>query len=80
VTTGLRPMTESPPTGRSAASIADVAERLMGEYELSVSPAMVSDVVLRAHRDLAGQVPGESLAEMLYRLARERLDGVVAGE
>lgn len=58
-----------------AGSVADVAERLMGEYEVTVSPARVSDVVLQARRDLAGEVPDGAFAEFLYRLARERLDG-----
>jgi hypothetical protein len=54
-------------------SVADVAERLMLEFGQLVSPATVSDIVLAAQHDLTGQVPEHSLAEMLYRLARQRL-------
>jgi hypothetical protein len=57
----------------TAKSVADVAEELMGEYGERMSLAMVSDIVLAAHRDLVGQVPVHAHAEMLYRLARERL-------
>jgi len=56
-------------------SIADVAEKLMAEYSDLLSPATVSDIVLRAHRELHGEVPDETLAERLYQLARRRLDG-----
>jgi hypothetical protein len=37
------------------------------------APATVSDIVLKAQRDLSGQVPEHCLAETLHRLARQRL-------
>jgi len=64
----------------AADSVADVAERLMAELGHSVSLATVSDTVLAAYRDLAGQVPGTALAELLYRLASQRLGDRKAGD
>jgi hypothetical protein len=57
----------------TAASVADVVTKLVAEYGERLSFETVSDIVVAAHRDLVGQVPDQALAEMLYRLARERL-------
>ena len=54
-------------------SVADVAERLMAEHGHAVPLATVTATVLAAYRDLAGQVPRPALAELLYRLASQRL-------
>ncbi|HEY0637641.1 MAG TPA: hypothetical protein VGD67_08340 [Pseudonocardiaceae bacterium] len=58
--------------------VADVSERLMIEYEADLPLGTVTSVVLDAHRDLAGQIPPTALAEMLERLARYRLDRLLA--
>ncbi len=59
-------------TGGMSEVVADVAERLMAEFEGRVSPRMVSAVVCEVDRDLSGAAP-ESRAELLERSARQRL-------
>ena len=53
-------------------SLADVAERLMAEFDGRCSPASVSAVVLEATRDLAG-TPTAAQSELVERSARQRL-------
>ncbi len=64
-----------PPTG----PVADVATKLMSEFSERFSAAAVDDIVKGAHRDLTGEVPDAAMAELLYRLARQRLGGPRAG-
>jgi len=47
---------------------------LIREYDGRLSPAPVSETVLAAHRDLVGQIPDDAHTELLYRLARQRLE------
>jgi hypothetical protein len=63
---------------QAAASVADVAESLMAQYECHVPLSVVSSVVLDAHRELDHQVPGDALPEMLHRLADQRLAELAA--
>ncbi len=53
--------------------LADVAERLMAEFEGRVSPCVVSAVVCEVDRDLSGVTAVEARAELLERSARQRL-------
>lgn len=53
-------------------SLADVAERLMAEFDGRCSPAAVSAVVLEAAHDLAG-TPTGAQHELVERSARQRL-------
>lgn len=53
-------------------SLADVAERLMAEFDGRCSAASVSAVVLAATRDLAG-TPTAAQHELVERSARQRL-------
>ncbi len=52
--------------------LADVAERLMAEFEGILSPDVVSAAVCRAGRDLADAPPG-AFEELVERRARQRL-------
>ena len=54
-------------------ALADVAERLMAEFEGRLSPCVVSAVVRDVDRDLSGAPPAEARAELLERSARQRL-------
>ena len=58
------------------ASVADVAGRLMVEYDGIVPLGMVASVVVEAVGDLHGQVPPGALAEMLHQLAHHRLESL----
>lgn len=60
------------------ACIADVSQRMIIEYGSELPETTVTTVVLDASNDLAGQIPATALAEMLERLARYRLDRLVA--
>jgi hypothetical protein len=53
--------------------LADVAERLMAEFEGRVNPCVVSAVVCEVDRDLLGVTAVEARAEQLERSARQRL-------
>lgn len=54
-------------------AVADVAERLMAEFEGRVSPRVVSAVVCEVDRDLSSSLSSEARAELLERSARQRL-------
>lgn len=57
-------------------SVADVAERLMADYDGIVPLEMVASVVMEAAGDLRGQVPPGAQAEMLHQLAHHRLESM----
>jgi hypothetical protein len=64
----------APPTlADMSGVVADVAERLMAEFEGRVSPCVVSAVVCEVDRDLSGPAAAEARAELLERSARQRL-------
>ena len=69
---------EADATGAQRESVADVAESLMAEYEARVPLAVVSSVVIDAHRELDHQIPGGAMPEMLHRLAALRLSELAA--
>ncbi len=52
--------------------VADIAERLMAEFEGRLSLQLVSGVVREAARDLVG-TPAGAWDEMVERCARQRL-------
>jgi len=52
--------------------VADVAERLMAEFEDRLSLGLISGVVVSAWHELSG-VPETALPELVERLARQRL-------
>jgi hypothetical protein len=58
----------------------EVAVRLAGEFAPVLPVDMVSTVVTRACRDLAGEVPAESLPEFVYHAARQRLFEAVGAD
>lgn len=51
---------------------ADVAERLMAEFDGILGPDLVGAVVCQARRDLAGSPP-DARDELVERCARQRL-------
>ena len=53
--------------------IHDVALRLAGEFAPMLPLDMVSAMVSQACRDLADEVPAESLPEFVHHAARQRL-------
>jgi hypothetical protein len=55
-----------------ANSLADIAERLMAEFEGRCAPNVVSDVVRGAAQDLTG-TPAGAWDELVERAARQRL-------
>lgn len=65
---------------QQTAKLHQVAVRLAGEFAPMLPPDLVSTVVTRACRDLAGEVPAESLPEFVYHAARQRLVEAVGAD
>ncbi len=55
-------------------SYADLLERLFAVYEDRHTFAVIEDVATECRAQLAGQTPPGAHAELLERLARQRLD------
>lgn len=53
--------------------LADVAERLMAEFEGRLSLAVISDIVRGSAHDLAGHLHPAAQPELVERSARQRL-------
>lgn len=53
-------------------SYADIVERLFGEYHTVLSLHRISEIVAGCRADLSG-TPKGSLAELIERLARQRI-------
>lgn len=54
-------------------SYADVVERLFRGFEDRHSLSVIADVVAACRHELDGQTPMPARAELIYRLARQRL-------
>jgi hypothetical protein len=59
--------------GPTTDGLADVAEDLMLEFQQALPLSVITSVVMRARRDLDGQVIDGAFPEMLLRLSRVRL-------
>jgi hypothetical protein len=53
-----------------------VTDRLIHEFEKTVTPRVVAGTVQAAQRDLTGQIVPEARHEMVYQLARYRLERI----
>jgi hypothetical protein len=62
--------------GLHESSYADIVERLFREFELNLDLLAIEAVIARCRRDLRGS-PALAMPELIERLARERLSGLL---